>query len=112
MRNISFFLTTDQVQNKTKTVTRRHGWWHLKQDEILQAVVKCQGLKKGEKIDKICQLKVVSVKKETLRNITQEEVIKEGFPNMTPGDFVKMFCDTHTGCSPDSVINRIEFKYI
>jgi len=57
MRNISFFLTTDQVQTKTKTVTRRHGWWHLKQDEILQAVVKCQGLKKGEKIDKICQLK-------------------------------------------------------
>ena len=109
---MSFFLTTKQVENETKDVTRRDGWWNLKPGEIIQAVIKCQGLKKGEKIDKICQIKDVSVKKETLRNITLKECAREGFPNMTPGDFVKMFCDTHSGCGPDSVINRIEFKYI
>lgn len=111
-RNISFFLTTNQVKNKRKDVTRRIGWDFLKADDNLNACVKCQGLKKGEKIDKICQIKVVSVKRETLRNITQKECAREGFPNMTPGEFVGMFCKSHTGCTPDSVINRIEFEYI
>jgi len=50
MRNMSFFLTTDQIRNKTKTVTRRDGWLFLKPGDIVQACVKCQGLKKGEKI--------------------------------------------------------------
>jgi len=34
-RNISFALTTQQVRNRTKTVTRRAGWLFLKAGDIL-----------------------------------------------------------------------------
>ena len=43
-RNMSFMLTTEQVRNKTKTVTRRLGWWFLKPGEIVNAVEKGMGL--------------------------------------------------------------------
>jgi len=112
MQNISFFLTTEQVRNKTKTVTRRAGWWNLKPGETLNACVKCQGLKKGEKIEHICQIRIKSVKPEMLRNITKAECILEGFPEMEPEEFIRMFCSTHKGCTPDQVINRIEFVYV
>ena len=50
-RNMSFSLTTDQVRNRTKTVTRRLGWWKnkhgkrlLQVGDIVNACVKCMGL--------------------------------------------------------------------
>ena len=48
-RNMSFAMTTEQVRNQTKTVTRRQGWRFLNAGDILQPVVKGMGLKKGEK---------------------------------------------------------------
>lgn len=30
MRNMSFALTTKQIINRTKTITRRFGWWFLR----------------------------------------------------------------------------------
>ena len=111
-RNISFMLTTEQVRNKTKTVTRRNAWWNLKPGTILNAVEKGMGLKKGEKINKLCRIEVVSVKREALNKIDKAECIKEGFPDMSPDEFVEMFCQSHKGVNPMSVINRIEFKYI
>jgi hypothetical protein len=53
VRNISFALTTAQVRARTKTVTRRVGWTFLKPGDLLQPVVKCRGLKKGERVEKI-----------------------------------------------------------
>jgi len=50
VRNMSFAMTTKQVRNQTKTVTRRFGWWFLKAGDIVQPVEKAMGLKKGEKI--------------------------------------------------------------
>jgi len=116
-RNISFFMTTDQVRNKTKDVTRRLGWSFLKGGEILNACVKCQGLKKGEKIDRICQIRVKSVRSEPLDAITDDDVRREGFPNMTTGEFIDFFCDGHKGpngkrISDDHPVNRIEYEYI
>jgi hypothetical protein len=112
MRNISFALTTDQVRNRIKTVTRRDGWLNLKSGEILNAVEKGMGLKKGEKVKIICQIRVISSTRERLSDITQEEVIKEGFTKMTPYNFVGMFCQSHKGCYPDKEITRIEFEYV
>lgn len=112
MRNMSFMLTTEQIRKQTKTVTRRDGWWKLKVGDIVMAVEKCQGLKKGEKIKKLKPIRIISTQPEVLRNITIKEVIREGFPSMTPGEFIEMFCKTHKGCTPDKVINRIEFEYI
>lgn len=90
-RNMSFMLTTQQIRNRTKTVTRRLGWWFLKPGDLLWACEKCQGLKKGEKMKRIALIQTVSSAPERLGGITQEECNKEGFPHLTPDEFVAMF---------------------
>lgn len=42
------------------------------------------GLKKGGKIVRLALIKIVSVRMETLDHITQEDGIKEGFPDCKP----------------------------
>ena len=117
MRNMSFMLTTQQVYAGTKDVTRRLGWAFLKADENVMACEKCQGLKKGEHITRIRPIHTVDTRWEPLRRMLddleygREEVIREGFPEMTPGEFVDMFCQ-HNHCTPDVLVNRIEFEYI
>ena len=110
-RNMSFMLTTDQVRNKTKTVTRRLGWWFLKPGDILNACVQCQGIKKGEKIEKICQIRIVKTVKESLFWVFDDDCVKEGFPEMISEDFIKMFCK-EMKCDSSIKVNRIEFEYI
>ena len=110
-RNISFTLTTEQFKIRTKTVTRRMGWAHTAHGEILCAIEKGQGLKKGKKIKKLGMIRVLSFRKEPLDAITKEDCIKEGFPHLSPDEFVKMFCKYHK-CSEDQVVNRIEFEYL
>lgn len=110
-RNMSFALTTDQVRAGTKDVTRRLGWGNLKPGERFWAVVKAMGLKPGEKIQRICLLECVSNTREELRRITADDVEREGFPDMTPAEFVSMFCE-HMRCTPRTKVNRIEFKRV
>lgn len=109
---MSFKLTTDQVRAGTKTVTRRLGWWTLKPGTVLNACVQCQGLKLGERVEVIRQIRVVGTLTELLQDLSPEDVEREGFPGMTPTQFVEMFCRTHKGCDPDTVVNRIEFEYV
>lgn len=113
MRNISFMITPNQILDQSKTVTRRNGWWGLNYGDILQPVRKGMGLKKGEKIEKLGgPIRVVFVWRERLDTISCIECEREGFPNMTPAQFVEMFCQSHKGVEPRSVINRIEFEYM
>ncbi len=111
MRNISFFLTTEQFLNGTKDVTRRFAWWTLKPGDLLQAVRKSQGRKKGEPIEKLGVIEIVSVRREPLYAITQEDCIREGFPHFTPDQFVAMLMQ-HAKCEHDTIVNRIEFMRI
>lgn len=111
MRNMSFSMTTQQIIDRTKTVTRRFGWRFLKPGDKIQAVRKSLGLRKGEKIEWLAVIEVVSVRAEPLNAITKDDCIKEGFPELEPDDFVKMLC-THYGISPDNQVNRIEFRYL
>lgn len=104
-------LTTEQIKNRTKTVTRRLGWKNLKRGDILQGCVKCQGLKKGEKLQKLAVIRVKFVDFEPLLNITKEDVAKEGFPEMSEWQFVKMFCQ-EMRCEPERAVTRIEFEYL
>ena len=110
-RNISFAMTTPQIVARQKTVTRRFGWWFLKEGDRLNGVKKAMGLKKGEKIERLCEIEVVSVRKEPLSAITQADVIAEGFPDWTPQDFVD-FLVKHYRCDPSKPVNRIEFRYV
>lgn len=117
-RNISFALTTEQIRNKTKTVTRRLGWKFLKPGDVLNACVKCMGLKPGEKIERLGQIRIVSVRQELLARMAaladdygKTEAKQEGFPEMTGEQFVRMFCE-HMKVKPTETVTRIEFEYL
>lgn len=119
MRQISFALTTAQVRAKTKTVTRRTGWTFLKVGTLLQPVAKAQGLKKGEHVEKIGgPIRVVHVSQEwmsdfVLRHSALDDVRREGFPDMTPEEFVAFFRGSHADPSADDLrVTRIEFVYV
>ena len=111
MRNMSFSKTTAQMYARTKTVTRRYGWWFLKPGDRLQAVEKSQGLRKGEKVKRICVIEVVSVRCEKLRDMTDDDCIREGFPEMGRTDFICMFVNAFR-IDPCHEVTRIEFKYV
>ncbi|MDT7849953.1 hypothetical protein Q9292_10050 [Methylophilus sp. VKM B-3414] len=119
---MSFALTTDQIMEGTKTVTRRLGWLNLKPGQQLRPVRKCMGLKPGEKLDILRDpITVVSIRREPLNSMLDnleygmKECELEGFGSHPdychPGKFVAMFCATHKGCTPDAIVTRIEFKY-
>lgn len=115
MRNISFSMTTPQFIAGTKDVTRRMGWLFLKPGDVLQAIEKGQGLKKGEKIKPLGTIRVLAVHRERLSAIESyarygiEEVAREGFADLTAPEFISFFCDGHKGCTPNSIVTRVEF---
>lgn len=122
MRNMSFALTTNQVMMGSKDVTRRLGWLNLKPGDLIRPVMKCMGLKKGEKpVALRPPLRVVSVRREPLRRMLDDvdyglaECQREGFGDHPqyrwPSEFVTMFCATHRGCTPETTVTRIEFAY-
>jgi hypothetical protein len=109
---MSFMLTTEQVRTRTKRVTRRLGHKDIKVGELRQPIVKGQGLKKGEKVQKINgPIRFTAVSYEPLEAITPEDVIKEGFPGMTPFEFITMFRQ-HAHCLANDEVTRIEFEYV
>jgi hypothetical protein len=117
MRNMSYALTTPQAYAQLKTVTRRLGWWTLKPDSLVQQVKKGMGLKKGEKIEKIHVIRIKEAAPELLSRLIEDpqygrqDVIREGFPWMSPEQFVEFFCKSHKGCTPHTEVNRIAFSY-
>ncbi len=112
-RNMSFMLTTTQFEDGSKDVTRRKGWLHLKPGDLFHGVRKAMGLKKGEKVERLngSLCRCISNDREPLDSITQEDVIREGFPGEDPAWFVKMYC-THNGGGPEQMCSRIEFEHV
>lgn len=120
-RNMSFMLTTPQFLDGSKDVTRRHGWRFLRSGDIVCGVEKSQGLGKGGKIKRLGMIRIKSVTFEPLNTICADlaygydEMRREGFPDgpkSNPGVFLEMFCDTHKGVKPETVITRIEFEHV
>jgi hypothetical protein len=111
MRNMSFALTTEQYKAGTKTETRRLGWANLKPGDRFMAVEKGMGLKRGEHPVKLGPGEVVTNEPERLDAITQEAVVREGFPEMTPAEFVAMFC-RHMRVEPSQIVNVIRFRHL
>lgn len=122
--NISFSMTTAQVEQSfatgdvQKDVTRRNGWRKLKPGQILNACEKCQGIKAGEKVRVLGQIRVISVRQEKLSELLkpgaygQEEVRREGFKQWSPRIFVDFFLRGHKGVTLYTDITRIEFEYL
>lgn len=116
---MSFALTTEQIKNHTKTVTRRLGWANLKPGERFLAVEKCMGLKKGEKHKVLAELECVSNRPECIGDMNavpfsygENETKLEGFPEMTGAEFVEMFSRKMKINPVVGWVNRIEFKYV
>ncbi|MEV0294230.1 hypothetical protein [Nocardia sp. NPDC050710] len=61
---------------------------------------------------RIVDVEVLDVRRERLDLITASEVRAEGFPDMTPGEFVAFFCRAHTRCTPQTVVTRIQWRYL
>ena len=113
---MSFSLTTDQVLERRKWVTRRVGWWSLLQGTELRAVQKAMGLRKGERVRELAIIRVVDVRVERLDELVRpgaygaREMILEGFPGMDPQDFLNLASfEDH---DPSVVVNRIQFEYV
>lgn len=119
MRNMSFSLTTQQMRDGSKTVTRRMNWQSLKPGEYLCAVEKGMGLKRGETINRLGVIRVNSLRRESLRTLIEHghygrsEILREGFSldSYTPETWVAMFCKANS-CSPDTIVTRIEFEHV
>lgn len=109
-RNMSFALTTEQFEARTKTVTRRLGWDFLKPGDLVMGCKKCMGLKPGEKIERLGLIRIIGVRRHVLMLIHQADVVKEGFPDMSSEAFIKMFCK-HMKTHRYRMVTRIEFEY-
>lgn len=115
---MSFALTTSQIQAREKWVTRRLGWLRLKPEDAISPVKKCMGFKPGERVERLRgPLVVVSARREPLSRMLEdpgygiEECRLEGFPEMSPEEFVAFFCASHKGCQRATVVTRIEWRY-
>ena len=111
-RLMSVALTEPQVRDRSKTVTRRAGWLMLKPGDRLQLCRKVMGRKKGEPLVRVANVEVVSVRREPLGEITEPDIRREGFPTWTVEMFVAFFISTHKGCTAETDVTRIAWKYI
>ncbi len=118
MKLMAFSLTTPQMRDRSKDVTRRIGWGDLKAGDQVCAIVKGQGLKKGQKVERIGVIEVVSNRPEPIGALADyppvsavSELYREGFPKLTPDEFISMFCKANR-CDRNKIVNRIVFKHV
>jgi len=110
-RRMSVALTKDQVIARTKDVTRRLGWEFAKAGDEVILVSRVMGFKKGETAEVYAIVKLREVRREPLNKITRADCVREGFPHLSPAEFVTMFCQ-HNKCTPDTMVTRIEWEYL
>lgn len=120
---MSVAFTEQAVRDRTKTVTRRKGWWFDKNGRHLLAVSdrlslcrKVMGRKPGEPLVRIAEVEVVSVRRELLYLVVNEgELTAEGFPELErfngPAEFIQRYFEPQ-GIGFDDVVTRIEWKYL
>lgn len=112
-RLMSVALTQDAVRAREKTVSRRLGWRFLKPGDRITLCPKVMGHRKGETVERICDVEVVSVRRERLDAITAADVAYEGFMRQgwTRAQFIAFFTGAMK-CTPDTEVTRIEWRYL
>ena len=118
-RLMSVAFTEDAVRERRKTVTRRQGWQFVKPGDTITLCRKVMGRKKGEPLVRLAEVEVVSARRESLSLLRddlvgygQREVEREGFPGMTPGEFIRRFFVDAQGIREDEFVTRIEWRYL
>ncbi len=110
-RNMSFALTTEQFKARIKDLTRRLGWWFLREGDLVMGVEKGMGLGKGGKVKRLGLIRIKSVRREPLNAITADDVAREGYPGKSTECFIAKFCKAMK-CEPGVKVNRIEYEYV
>lgn len=114
-RRMSCSLTIDAVRERRKTVTRRaeQTWQRLAPGDRLTLVEKAMGLPKGVRQVVLAEVEIVSVRIEALCQITAEECANEGFPELTPDQFIAFWLQGHRpNHGANTVVRRIEWRYV
>jgi len=120
-RRMSCSLTIAAVRARTKTVTRRHinTWQNLAPGDRLTLIEKGMGLAKGERQVVLAEVEIVSNAFVRLWDIDEDECEREGFPNLAPGDFCSMWCESHhvpefrdQTEAMHYTVRRIEWRYL
>ena len=117
-RLLSVSLTEQAVIDRSKTVTRRLGWWRDKHDRPLivpgDHLVLCRkvmGRKPDEPLVRLAEVEVVRINREPLLAISWADCVREGFPAMQPSEFVEFFTQAMK-CEPTTIVTRIEWRYL
>jgi len=66
---------------------------------------------KREKPVVLARIRITGFRREPLNQMTQTDCVAEGFPEMSPSEFIRFFSE-HNKCPVDAIISRIEFEYI
>lgn len=119
-RLMSVAMTADAVIERRKTVTRRKGWLMLKPGDRLTLCRKVQGRKHGEPLERLAEVEVVSVRRESLRALTDDvdyglsETRLEGMADWArfPSYFVEHYFVRAQGMAPGDEVTRIEWRYL
>ncbi len=126
-RLMSVAFTEQAVRDRTKTVTRRKGWWEdkngrriLKPGDTLTLCRKVMGRKKGEALVRICDVEVVSVIRCELGMVhTPGELTSVGFPDLElwPGPYqgAHIFIERYfkpQGLGWCDTVTRIRWRYL
>ena len=115
-KRMSFFLTQDPIRSLTKFVTRRNieTWVDARPGDRLLPIEKGQGLKAGESQKLLLparwQIELVSCDERLIGDIDRADCILEGFPDMTPNDFVDMYAAN--SAKQVKTVRRFLFRYV
>lgn len=107
---MSVALTTQAVRDRVKTQTRRNGWLRLSVGDQLALCPKYRGIRRDDR-ELITIVDVLAVRREQLQAISAADVRAEGFPDLSPAEFVEFYCVTHRGVEPNSEVTCIEWAY-
>ena len=129
-RLMSAAFTEAAVRDRTKTVTRRKGWWEdkngrrmVKPGDRLTLCRKVMGRKAGEPLERIADVEVTDVRRERLdRMLTDldygfDETEREGMRTTNPAAvfpsvFVDLYFVAAQGMDPSDYVTRIEWRYV
>lgn len=111
-RLMSVAFTEQAVRDRTKTVTRRKGWLFAKPGDRITLCRKVMGRKPGEPLERICQVEIVSVRREPLCTAQNHgELAREGCAHLTYHEFWRLYFAPQNIGSMDDV-TRIEWRYL
>ncbi len=121
-RLMSVAFTEQPVRDRTKTVSRRKGWWLdkngrrlLQQGDGLTLCRKVMGRKPGEPLVRLAEVEVISVRREPLYLCIIDwefEGPREGFPDLTAVQFMHRYFRDAQGIHASDLITRIEWRYL